>query len=86
MLCLLMLLQMLRTHLIYVTSQALHPAVIDYYLSLLPGIPAEHARRRLTLLNCHDASPKSLTLKVLERPRLVQSSQFDKKLSFFPDY
>lgn len=71
-LCLLMLLQMPRTRLIYVTSQAIHPAIIDYYLSLLPGIPSEHARRRLTLLNCHDASPKSLTRKVLERPRLVR--------------
>ena len=71
-LCLLMLLKMPRTRLVYVTSQAIHPAIIDYYLSLLPGIPGKHARRRLTLLNCHDSSLKALTRKVLERPRLVR--------------
>ena len=39
MLCLLMLLRLPRTHLVYVTSQPVHPAVIDYYLHLLPGCP-----------------------------------------------
>ena len=34
-----------ETRLIYVTSQPLHPSVVDYYLELLPGIPSSHARR-----------------------------------------
>jgi hypothetical protein len=71
-LCLLMLLQLPRTRVVYITSQPIHPAIIDYYLSLLPGVPGDHARRRLTLINCHDGSPRALTEKILARPRLVQ--------------
>ncbi len=70
-LCLLMLLRMPRTHVIYVTSRALAPSIIDYYLHLLPGVPASHARRRLTLLDCDDGSLRPLTEKILFRPRLL---------------
>ena len=72
MLCLLMLLRLPHAHLIYVTSTPLETAIIDYYLHLLPGIPSSHARRRLTLLSCHDASPIPLTQKILDRPRLMR--------------
>lgn len=61
-----------RTRLIYVTSQPLHPSVIDYYLQLLPGIPFSHARNRLLLLSTYDSSLKPLTQKILERPRLLE--------------
>ncbi|WP_066383851.1 MULTISPECIES: peptide ligase PGM1-related protein [unclassified Anabaena] len=61
-----------RTRLIYVTSMPLHPSIIDYYLQLLPGIPFSHARNRLLLLSTYDASPKPLTQKILERPRLIE--------------
>ncbi|MDX1545734.1 MAG: peptide ligase PGM1-related protein [Rhodothermales bacterium] len=71
-LCMLMLLRMPRTHLVYVTSEPVHPTIIDYYLHLLPGIPVSHARRRLTLLSCHDASAVPLTRKILDRPRLLR--------------
>jgi len=60
-----------RTRLIYVTSQPLHPSVVDYYLQLLPGIPFSHARDRLLLLSTYDSSQKPLTQKILERPRLI---------------
>ncbi|MFL5542960.1 MAG: peptide ligase PGM1-related protein [Longimicrobiaceae bacterium] len=69
-LCILMLLRRPRTHILYVTSQPLSPCIVDYYLHLLPGVPARHARERLTLLSCHDASPVPLTRKILDRPRL----------------
>lgn len=72
MLCLLMLLQLPHARLVYVTSMPIDPSIIDYYLHLLPGIPGSHARRRLTLLSCHDASPIPLTQKLLDRPRLLQ--------------
>jgi hypothetical protein len=72
MLCLLMLLRMPRTHVIYITSMPIDPAIIDYYIHLLPGITGYHARQRLTLLSCYDASQKSLTDKILERPRLIE--------------
>lgn len=71
-LCMLMLLRKPRTHLIYISSQAIDPIIVDYYLHLLPGIPGRHARERLTLLNCHDTSPKALTAKILDRPRLLE--------------
>jgi hypothetical protein len=60
-----------RTRLIYITSQPIHPSVIDYYLQLLPGIPFSHARDRLLLLCTYDSSLKPLTQKILERPRLM---------------
>jgi hypothetical protein len=71
MLCMLMLLRLPCTRLIYVTSQPISPTVVDYFLSLLPGIPGNHARSRLVLLSCHDASPIPLTQKLLDRPRLL---------------
>ena len=71
-LCLLMLLRMPRTHVVYITSTTIDPAIIDYYLHLLPGITGYHALQRLTLLSCYDASSKSLTEKILERPRLIE--------------
>ncbi len=72
MLCLLMLLRLPRTRLIIITSRPIDPAIIAYYLHLLPGIPATHARRRLTLLSCHDATSRPLSYKILQRPRLMQ--------------
>ncbi len=72
MLCLLMLLRMPLTKLIYITSLPVSEIIIDYYLNLLPGITGYHARKRLTLFNCFDSSPKSLTQKILERPRLLE--------------
>ena len=71
MLCLLMLLRMPLTKLIYVSSVPVPEVIIDYYLHLLPGITGYHARKRLTLLSCFDASSKSLTQKILDRPRLL---------------
>lgn len=61
-----------RARVVYVTSQPVHPLILEYYFQLLVGIPASHARSRLTLLCAHDASPRSLTEKILERPRLIQ--------------
>jgi hypothetical protein len=72
MLCLLLLLRMPRTRVIYVTSTPISDAIIDYYLHLLPGVPSLHARQRLTLVSCNDASPVALTRKILQRPRVLE--------------
>jgi hypothetical protein len=61
-----------RARMVYVTSQPIHPIILEYYLQFLAGIPASHARSRLTLLCADDASPRSLAEKVLERPRLIE--------------
>jgi hypothetical protein len=69
---LLLLLAQPRARMIYVTSQAIHPSVIEYYLDLLSGVIPSHALRRLTLLSPYDDSPRPLSLKLLERPRLLE--------------
>lgn len=61
-----------RARMVYVTSQPVHPMLLEYYLQFLAGVPASHARTRLTMLSTHDGSPRPLTEKVLERPRLIQ--------------
>ena len=65
-----------HARMVYVTSQPVHPLILEYYFQLLAGIPASHARSRLTLLCAHDASPRSLTEKILERPRLIQRIRY----------
>ncbi|MGI9524678.1 MAG: peptide ligase PGM1-related protein [Hyphomicrobiaceae bacterium] len=72
MLCLLLLLRYPNANVIYVTSEPIPPAIVDYYLHLLPGIPHDHALRRLTLLSCYDSSDHPLSAKVLNRPRLIE--------------
>ncbi|MDX1500447.1 MAG: peptide ligase PGM1-related protein [Woeseiaceae bacterium] len=61
-----------RARLIYVTSQPVHPDIIEYYLDLLEGVPMRHARERLHVLSVCDSSPRPLTEKVLERPRFLR--------------
>lgn len=61
-----------RARIVFVTSQPVHPLVLEYYFQLLVGVPASHARSRLTLLCAYDDSPRSLTEKILERPRLIE--------------
>ncbi len=57
---------------LYVTSQPVHPDIVDYYLHLLAGVPASHARRRLGLVCVHDTSEEPLSRKILRRPRLIR--------------
>lgn len=70
-LCILLLLRLPRTRIVYLTSQPIATSIIDYYLQLLRGVPSGHARERLTLISCHDPTQKPLTEKILERPRLL---------------
>jgi hypothetical protein len=67
----LMLLRQPRLRMIYVTSLPIAPEVIEYYLALLSGVIPSHARSRLTLVHVDDASSKSLSEKLLERPHLL---------------
>jgi hypothetical protein len=61
-----------KAHLVYLTSQPVHPEVVDYYLQMLDGVTVNHARRRLHMLSVQDASARPLTEKLLERPRLIE--------------
>lgn len=67
----LMLLRQPRLRMIYVTSLPIAPEIIEYYLALLSGVIPSHARSRLTLVHVDDASSRSLSEKLLERPHLL---------------
>ncbi len=69
---LLLLLRQPRLRMVYVTSQPIDPLVVEYYLSLLPGVIPSHARARLHLVAVGDGGPESLTEKLLARPRLLE--------------
>src|ERR1700754_4729480 len=69
---LLLLLRQPRLRMIFVTSQPVSEDIIEYYLGLLPGVIPSHARARLTLVPVGDASPTSLSSKLLARPRLLR--------------
>ena len=69
---LLLLLRQPRLRMIYVTSMPIAPEIVEYYLALLPGVIPSHARARLTLISVNDASPRSLSEKLLARPRLLR--------------
>jgi hypothetical protein len=69
---LLLLLRQPRLRMVYVTSMPISESIVEYYLGLLPGVIPRHARQRLTLVSVNDASPRSLSSKLLEHPRLLR--------------
>jgi hypothetical protein len=68
---LLLLLRQPRLRMIYVTSMTVDPRIIEYYLALLPGVIPSHALARLSMISVGDSSPRSLSEKLLARPRLL---------------
>ena len=68
-LCFLLLLADPAARVVYTTSTAIDPAIIDYYLGFLPD-PAD-ARRRLTLIDAGDAELGWLSAKLLSDPAVL---------------
>lgn len=68
---LLFLLRQPRARMIFVTGQAIHPDIIDYYLDLMPGVIQSRARSRLFLVSPMEATYRALSDKLLDRPRLI---------------
>jgi hypothetical protein len=68
----LLLLRQPRARLIYITGQAVHPDIVDYYLDLMPGVISSHARKRLFLISPMEATSRPLAHKLLDRPRLLE--------------
>src|SRR5262245_42880093 len=69
---LLLLLRQPRLRVIYVTSLPIADGIIDYYLGLLAGVIPAHAKARLSLVSTGDGSPRPLSAKLLERPRVIE--------------
>ena len=57
---------------IYVTGQAIHPDIVDYYLDLLPGVIQSNARRRLFFVSPMEARFRPLSRKLLDRPQVIE--------------
>ena len=58
---LLFLLRQPRARMVYVTGQAIHPDIIDYYLDLMPGVIRSHARSRLFFVSPMEATDRALS-------------------------
>jgi hypothetical protein len=56
--------------LLYLSSAPIDEAIVDYYLDLLPDPVG--ARGRLELVSLEDPAPRPLTLKLLERPDIIE--------------
>lgn len=56
-----------HVRLVFCSSLDLSDQVIDYFLNLIPDMPADVARERLTLISCQDDSPEPLSRKLLRR-------------------
>ena len=70
---LLLLLRQPRLQLVFVTGRAVDEAIVAYYLALLPGVIPSQARARLHMIAAQDGSPRPLTTKLLQRPRVLEA-------------
>jgi hypothetical protein len=68
-LCFLLLLAEPTARVVYTTSTAIDPAIVDYYLNFLPD--PDDARRRLTLIDAGDAELGWLSAKLLSDPAVL---------------
>jgi len=60
-----------RSRVIYVTSQPIHPRVLDYYFGLVPELDTPDARERFIPVALVDGRNEPLTRKLLARPGAV---------------
>ena len=61
-----------RSRVIYVTSQPIHPRVVDYYFGLVPELDTAEARSRFVTLSLVDGRNLPLAKKLLERPGAIE--------------
>jgi len=71
-LCFLLHLNEPQNRVVYVTSMPVSLCVVDYYLSLLTDISMQDAKQRLSMVCCYDPSTEPLSVKILQRPRLMK--------------
>ena len=58
-------------HTVIVLSRLPDPAIIEYYLQLVPADERASARSRTTLIEVHDGTTRSVAAKLLDRPDLL---------------
>ena len=61
-----------RSRVIYVTSQPIHPRVVDYYFSLVPELDTPEARSRFEAVSLVDGRNEPLARKLLARPGALE--------------
>jgi PGM1 C-terminal domain len=72
-LCLVLsLLQAPRSRVVYVTSQPIHPRVLDYYFGLVPELDTPEARSRFFAVSLVDGRNEPLARKLLARPGAIR--------------
>ena len=69
---LLLLLRQPRTTVVYTTSTPVHPRLVDYYLSLVPGLDGPEVRSRLHLISTGDPALRPLAQKLLDQPQTIE--------------
>ena len=61
-----------RSRVIYVTSQPIHPRVLNYYFGLIPELDTREARSRFFGISLVDGRNEPLARKLLKRPRAIR--------------
>src|ERR671919_260235 len=61
-----------RSRVIYVTSQPIHPRVLDYYFGLVPELDTPEARSRFFSVSLVDGRNEPLARKLVARPGAIR--------------
>jgi hypothetical protein len=61
-----------RSRVVYVTSQPIHPRVLDYYFGLVPDLDTPEARSRFFAVSLVDGRNEPLTRKIVARPGVIR--------------
>ena len=61
-----------KSRVIYVTSQPIHPRVVDYYFALVPELDTPEARSRFEAVSLVDGRNEPLARKLLARPGALE--------------
>jgi hypothetical protein len=61
-----------RSRVVYVTSQPIHPRLVDYYFGLVPELDTPEARERFAAVSLVDGRNEPLARKLLARPGAIR--------------
>jgi len=61
-----------RSRVVYVTSQPIHPRLVDYYFGLVPELDTPEARKRFAAVSLVDGRNEPLARKLLARPGAIR--------------